>query len=102
MPELRRHSRAPLEVPVEAVVRASGDRIPGTSKDISLGGMQLNLHGELPFGEEIEVHLTLPGQNAPCTLPAVVRWQRANTVGVQFRPLGARETYAITELARER
>jgi type IV pilus assembly protein PilZ len=64
--------------------------------------MQMQILPLVPFGTEIEIHLTLPGQKAPCVLPAVVRWTRDDVVGAQFRLLGARETYAITELTRER
>jgi type IV pilus assembly protein PilZ len=102
VPDLRRYSRVPLEVAVEVALRGSADRSQGVSRDISLGGMQLTLESLIAFGQEIEVHLTLPGQRAAFVLPAVVRWVRGDSVGVQFGLLGARETYAITELTMER
>lgn len=102
MPELRRYSRVPVEVPVEVLVKRSQERLKGTTRDISLGGIQLKVLPLVAFGEEVEIHLTLPGQKAPCVLPAVVRWGRDDMLGAQFRLLGARETYAITELTKER
>ena len=99
MVELRRHQRAPIDVPVEFVAKgASGS---GRSADISLGGMFVQTAAPPPFGTELVIHLTLPGQKAPFALTAVVRWTRAGEgMGVQFSPMGARETHAITELTR--
>ncbi len=102
MPELRRHSRIALDLPVEVVVKKSSERLEGVSRDISLGGMQMKLQQLIAFGEEIEIHVTLPGQKVPCVLPAIVRWKRDDVLGAQFRLLGARETYAIMELTKER
>jgi c-di-GMP-binding flagellar brake protein YcgR len=102
VPDLRRYSRVPLDVPVEVAVKGSAERVKGVSRDISLGGMQLTVQPLIAFGQEIDVHLTLPAQRAPFVLPAIVRWVRGDSVGVQFRLLGARETHAITELTKER
>jgi type IV pilus assembly protein PilZ len=99
--ELRRYQRAPLDVLVEFATKASDARHPGRSKDISLGGMFIHVEQPLPFGAELVVHLTLPGQKAAFALPGVVRWSRPGEgMGIQFGMLGARETYAITELTR--
>jgi type IV pilus assembly protein PilZ len=99
--ELRRYQRAPLDVPVEFVVKTGDARRPGRSKDISLGGMFIHVERPLEFGAELVVHLTLPGQKAPFALPGVVRWSRAGEgMGIQFGLMGARETHAITELTR--
>lgn len=50
---------------------------------------------------QLTVHVTIPGQSAPFALPAKVRWTRPDGMGVQFDLLGARETFAITEHARQ-
>jgi type IV pilus assembly protein PilZ len=104
VPDLRRYSRVPLDVPVEVTVKGSGERFLGLSRDISLGGMQLTIppHPHIAFGQEIDAQLTLPGQRSPFVLPAIVRWARGDSVGVQFGLLGARETHAITELTMDR
>jgi type IV pilus assembly protein PilZ len=98
--ELRRHHRAPLDVTVEFVGKGSVERTAGRARDISLGGMFIETPSPLPFSSELVVHLTLPTQKGPFALPGVVRWTRADGMGVQFGLIGARETHAITELTR--
>ena len=100
MLELRRHSRTAIDVPVEFVGKGATERVAGRARDISLGGMFIETDRPLPFSAEVTVHLTLPAQKAPVALPGVVRWNRDGGMGVQFGPLGARETHAITELTR--
>jgi PilZ domain len=100
--ELRRHNRAPLGVLVEFVAKGTTERIKGSCKDISIGGMFIETTSPLPFKAELTVHVTLPGQKAPFALPGVVRWTRADGMGVQFGLIGARETHAITEVTKEK
>jgi hypothetical protein len=99
--DLRRYARAPLAVDVQFSRKGSNDRLPGRSKDISLGGMFIETYAPLAFKSELVVHLQLPGEKAPFALPAVVRWTSAEGMGVQFGNLGARETFAITEAANK-
>jgi hypothetical protein len=98
--ELRRHSRTVIDVPVEFAGKEATDRIAGRARDISLGGMFIETDRPLPFSAEVTVHVVLPAQKAAFALPGVVRWNRDGGMGVQFGPLGARETHAITELTR--
>jgi hypothetical protein len=99
--ELRRHQRAPVDVPVEFSPKGSQQRRSGLATDLSLGGMYVQTAEPLPFGADLVVHVTFPGQKATFGLPAVVRWVRAGQgMGVQFGLLGARETHAITELTK--
>ncbi len=101
MVELRQHQRAPIDVPVVFVVKGSADRVPGRAKDVSLGGMYVQTPTPPRFGVELIVHVTFPGSKAAHAIPAVVRWTRAGEgMGLQFGLLGARETHAITEVAR--
>jgi hypothetical protein len=51
-----------------------------------------------PFGAEVVVYATLTPKKAPFALAAIVRWTREDGMGLQFLPLGARETHAIMEL----
>jgi hypothetical protein len=99
--ELRRYQRAPIDVPVQFVVKGGKEPRPARSKDISLGGMYVVTSEPLAFGAEIVVSLTLPGQKAPFALPGIVRWCRPDGMGIQFGMLGARETHAITELTAQ-
>jgi uncharacterized protein (TIGR02266 family) len=99
--ELRRHQRAPLDVALDYTAKGATQSQDGRSTDISLGGMFVQTPSPPPFGTELVVRLTLPGQKAPFSLAAVVRWTRAGEgMGVQFGSMGARETHAITELTK--
>lgn len=98
--ELRRYSRAPLDVAVELTPKGSQERIAGRAKDISLGGMFIETPAALAHHAQLVVHVKLPGQNAPFALPAKVRWTSAQGMGVQFDLIGARETFAITEYTK--
>ena len=102
MVELRRHQRAAIDVAVEFVAKGSTERAPGHAKDVSVGGMFVVTATPLPFGADLVVHVTLPGQKGPFALPGVVRWSKTGEgMGVQFGMIGARETHAITELTKE-
>jgi type IV pilus assembly protein PilZ len=100
--ELRRHQRAPIDVPVQFVAKGSSERVVGQAKDISVGGMFIETPSPLAFGADLVVHMTLPGHKTPFAIPAVVRWSRSGEgMGLQFGLIGARETHAITELTKE-
>jgi type IV pilus assembly protein PilZ len=100
--EQRRSHRVPIEVPVEFTSRDSWEKVPGVSKDISLGGMFIETAFPAAFGVAVFVGFTLPGHRKPMLVSGIVRWTSAGGMGVQFGSLGARETHAITELERER
>jgi type IV pilus assembly protein PilZ len=99
--ELRRTPRAPIDSTVEFIVKGETARRIGQSRDISLGGMFVATTALPSFGAEVVVYVTLPGEKAPFALPGVVRWMRDGGMGVQFGLLGARETYAITEVVKK-
>jgi type IV pilus assembly protein PilZ len=101
VPELRRHQRAAIDVPVEFSPKEGGERIVGRAKDVSVGGMFIETQRPLGFSVNLVVHVTLPGERSPLALPAVVRWVGGGGMGVQFGLIGARETHAITELTKE-
>jgi PilZ domain len=86
---------------VEFVAKGTSERLRGSCKDISIGGMFIETTSPLAFKAELVVHVTLPGQNTAFALPGVVRWTRKDGMGIQFGMLGARETHAITEVAKE-
>jgi c-di-GMP-binding flagellar brake protein YcgR len=99
--ENRQHQRAPVDLPVEIAIKASDARIQGRAVDLSLGGMFVRTAHPQPFGAEVVVHAALTANKAPFELAAVVRWVRDDGMGLQFRPVGARETHAIMELTRQ-
>ena len=85
----------------EAVVfakKGSDARAQGQSTDISLGGMFIETRTPEAFGAEVVIHVHVPGEPSAFALPGIVRWVASDGMGVQFGNLGARETFAITEL----
>jgi hypothetical protein len=102
--EHRHHERAPIDLGVEFARNGSGEpagvRVKGQAKDISLGGMFVQTAEPLPFATEVIVYAELTPGKPAFALPAVVRWTRDDGMGVQFRPVGARETYAIMTLTK--
>ena len=85
---------------MEFALKGKTNRLAGRAKDISLGGMFIETAYPLAHNAELVVTVTVPGQTAPFAIPAVVRWQSPDGMGVQFGLIGARETHAITEYTR--
>ena len=100
MQEKRRHFRKSAGYAVEFGV-AEGERHPGVCRDFSLGGMHIQTSEPAPFGANVTVYLKLKGAQAESALPGIVRWVKADEMGIQFGLLGARETYALTEMLSE-
>jgi len=98
--EKRRHFRKRVDYAIEFNV-GEGARKPGICRDFSLGGMHVDVSDPAPYGANIKVYLKLKGASAESALPGIVRWVKAGSMGVQFGLLGARETYAISEMLAE-
>ncbi len=98
--EQRRFGRSQVELPVEFTRRDSWDTMPGIAKDVSIGGMFIETVHSVSVGIEVLVRIALPSYVEQLVVPATVRWTSAGGMGVQFGLLGARVTYAITEIAR--
>lgn len=101
MVELRRYARAPLNVTVQFSSKGGTEKFDGFSRDVSLGGMFVETSSGLAFNAELTLYVQLPGHETTFALPAVVRWTQPDGMGIQFGLLGARETFAITEVTRE-
>lgn len=97
MQEKRRHFRKRVSLDVEFNV-GDGPRQNGVCRDFSLGGVHIDTQAPAPFGANITIYLRLKGAPSVSALPGIVRWVKPASMGVQFGLLGARETYAITEM----
>jgi hypothetical protein len=95
--EKRRHFRKRISSALEFQV-GDGPKLPGVCHDLSLGGMHIQAQATAPFGAPVTVYFQFKGTSGPSALPGLVRWVKPGAIGVQFGSLGARETYAITEL----
>jgi len=98
--EKRRHFRKSAGYAVEFGV-AEGARQPGVCRDFSLGGMHIETTSPAPFGANVTIYLKLKGAQSVSALPGIVRWVKDGEMGVQFGLIGARETYALTEMLSE-
>lgn len=97
MQEKRSHYRKSVGYEVQFSV---GDkpRVDGLCRDLSLGGLNVQTDRPAPFGTKITIHIQLHGIEDTRALPGTVRWVKDGAMGVQFGLLGARDTYAITEM----
>jgi type IV pilus assembly protein PilZ len=95
--EKRVHPRISIDMPV---VCEGEPTITGMAKDLSMGGLFIEAETVPAFGSKLNIVCRLPGAAADSKLPAVVRWSKPGGFGVQFGPLGARETHVIAGLLR--
>jgi hypothetical protein len=96
VPENRKHPRKSLHSPV-AFRSPEGPRVEAMSRDISLGGLFIETPSPPPYGATVRVFIVLPGLPKEIEIDAVVRWSKPDGMGVQFAPMGARETFALTK-----
>ncbi len=90
----------PADDPAPSAYAATAPRWPGVSRDISLGGIYIETESPFAFGSVITVYITLPAYETELALPAVVRWNSPDGMGLQFGSMGAHATHAITEVTR--
>ncbi len=99
MNEERRDRRARVDIAAACIADGTDRHVMGRVTNISLGGARIEAAVPAPFGPLVTLYLRLPGGAHALALPAVVRWVRAGAMGLQFGPLGARETHLLVELA---
>jgi hypothetical protein len=92
----RRQPRVPANIWV--TIEAANGRFDAMAANLGLGGAFIESTPSLSYGEEVVVHLPLPGVAKPLRLSAVVRWSSSTGFGVQFLEMGAKETHAISAL----
>jgi hypothetical protein len=89
--ELRRYVRVPL---VSAVtIRTGTESVPGSSVEISSGGVSLHTRAHLTVPQTVQVTLQLPASKE-LTLRGVVCWIRRDEelAGLRFEPSDARRS----------
>lgn len=79
--EARRQPRFKIEVDITIKSRTSG-LLTGHTVDLSESGISAMLKIEVPLGEVVELHFTLPF--GPVTIYAMVRQRNAFRYGFQF------------------
>lgn len=82
------------------MVVLGSDEIPGSTVNVSLGGMLLRLSKPVPFGSSLVLRVQLPTMKDVSEMPSVVRWEKDGAVGVQFTSLRALDTWALNQLLK--
>ena len=80
--ELRRYVRIPLVIEIEIESRMG--KLSGSSREISGGGMSVQLSGHAPLSDKLRLSFTLP-EKPPLSIEAAVCWQKSSLVGFQFQ-----------------
>ena len=80
---------------------ANGCAQPGTTVNISQGGVFVNTSPVPAFGEKVVLRIDLPGVPARCEIACIVRWSKeGDGVGLQFETLRAIEVWALNKLLK--
>ena len=79
--ELRRYVRIPLVIAVS--IESSAGSLSGSSREVSGGGMSVQLVRPTPLSSKLRVSFTLPGK-PPASIEAEVCWQNSALVGLRF------------------
>ena len=98
MPENRKHPRKEVHPPIAYQIDDASPRIDAVCHDVSLGGMFIETPTPAAFGSVITVYMTLTGLKHETAVKATVRWTKPTGMGVQFGVMGARETFALTQM----
>ena len=97
--ERRREGRQPTRLEVD-VATADGVVYVGTTLDLSLGGLCLEIGAPLAPDDRVVMHLRIPGTDAVIATEAVVRWARDVAgglviVGLSLPALPTRELHLL-------
>lgn len=86
---------------LEVELLVAGERYHGLSRNISLGGLFVELDAALPLGAKVDVRFRVPTQPEPIEVSGEIRWiephspDRPAGVAVRFQGLRAREVWAL-------
>lgn len=92
--EKRKFPRKAVDLPA-SFTGPSGERVAAVCVDVSLGGAYVATEAPASFGASIELTLRLAAADREIEIPCIVRWTKADGMGVQFGLMGARETHLI-------
>ncbi len=94
----RQNPRCPFDAPVR-LTTADQVEVAGRSRDISVGGMFLQASEKAIIGSSVSLAFELPPLGE-IHVSGFVRWVTQEGMGIQFGPMGPRETRAIGVLIR--
>lgn len=95
--ERRQHRRVPAHV--KSLVRVNSHEVEGETRDLSLGGAQIESSLVVQPGRQIAVKLIVPGDDTPILIEqARVQWNVDRTFGVRFVDLQPQELDELEQL----
>lgn len=89
-------ARLPAEIP--AVVLWEGLVLDGVITDLGMGGLFIECDEQTELAAAVIV--CMPHPSGPLELLGTVRWNGERGMGIQFEPLGARETHILAEFLK--
>lgn len=98
--ERRQYRRVPAQV--KSLIRANSHEVEGETRDLSLGGAQIESSVVVQPGRQIAVKLIMPGDDTPILIEqARVQWNVDRTFGVRFVDLQPQELDELEQLIDE-
>jgi Tfp pilus assembly protein PilZ len=100
-PARRRHTRLPVELPVQWRILGTADYTTGGLSEISVGGALLRTGALLPLNTEIIIEVTPPGGVSPIAISGKVAYHAPNEAsGVKFQYRDGGGSRRLRELIR--
>lgn len=100
--ERRSHPRVPIKLVVDLTATDDKAKRLAMARDVSLGGMFVELTKPLPLGKSVVVGISTSGGPLPILLSGTVRSSHPTGIGIEFGPLGEREKSLILGIYRRR
>lgn len=100
MSEQRRYVRSMVAVDLVYAELGAAHSFAGTGTDLSVGGIFITTRAKFEAGTPIVLRLRPLIVHDELSLQGTVRWLNNVGFGVQFAPLGAKDTYILTEYLR--
>jgi Tfp pilus assembly protein PilZ len=97
----RRHTRLPVELPVQWKVAGTADSSQGGLSEISVGGALLRAPSQLPIGTEVIIELVPPGGVSTIEISGTVTYHAPNSAtGIKFHYRDGGGSRRLRELVR--
>jgi uncharacterized protein (TIGR02266 family) len=96
----RTDKRYERRIPIDVV--HDGKPMSAHTRNISIGGVFVDLDRTLPFGAKVSLKFSIPTQPQPVEVDGQVRWIEADGelvrgIGIRFEGLRARDVYSLNK-----